>query len=116
MKKRRKGKSSRRGLHWKRRTPDDERVLREAAFVVIKKLYAESLPLWRTCKRGFCRRHQVCPGQGSACLIRTWPLMPADVQKAAYDLVQVGGPRRQPPTTHLEMRLRHFPPSNFVLR
>jgi len=114
MKKRRKGKSGRRGLFYKRTTPDEEAALREAAFAAIKKLYGECLPLWRSCMSGRCRRHKTCAGAAAACLVRAWPLMPAALQKQAYDLVQVGGPRRLPPTTHAEWELRRFPPTNFV--
>ncbi len=116
MKKRRKGKSSRRGLFWKRRTPDEERAEREIAFAAIKRLYAESLPLWRVCKRGFCRRHKRCAAEGAACVPRAWKLMPPDVQERAYEEVTRGGPRRLPPATRLEQDLRRYPPTNFVLR
>jgi hypothetical protein len=115
MKKRRKGKSSRRGLFWKRRTPDDERAQREVAFAAIRALYAESLPLHRTCKRGCCRRHQRCAGEARACVKRTWPLMTPEVQQRAYEEVMRGGPRRLPPATHAEWGLRGYPPTNFVL-
>jgi hypothetical protein len=114
MKKRRKGKSSRRGLYWKRRTPDADAAERDVAFAAIKRLYAESLPLWCTCERGFCRRHKTCAGAAASCLPRGWPLMPEHLQKRAYDLVQIGGPRRRPPASHLERDLRRFPPTNFV--
>ena len=116
MKKRRKGKSSRRGLFWKRRTPDEERAEREIAFAAIKRLYAKSLPLWRVCKRGFCRRHKRCAAEGAACVPRAWKLMPPDVQERAYEEVTRGGPRRLPPATRLEQDLRRYPPTNFVLR
>ncbi len=113
-KKRRKGKSSRRGLFWKRRTPDDERALREAAFAAIKRLYAESLPLWRACGRGYCRRHKQCAGEAAPCVKRAWPLMPPEVQERAYEEMRRGGPRRLPPATRLEWDLRGYPPTNFV--
>ena len=114
MKKRRRGKSSRRGLFYKRTTPDGEAALREEAFAAIRKLYAESLPLWRVCQRGDCRRHQICSGDATKCLPRAWPLLPSGAQERAYDLVQSGGPFRRPPATHTEWSLRHYPPSNFV--
>jgi len=114
MKKWRKGKSSRRGLFWKRRTPDDEAAQREAAFAAIKRLYAESLPLWRACGRGHCRRHKQCADEGASCVKRSWPLMPPEVQRRAYEQVMRGGPRRLPPATHLERHLRGYPPTNFV--
>ena len=107
-------KHGRRGLFWKRRTPDDETVLREATFVAIRQLYIESSPLWRVCPRGFCRRHQCCRDASGACLKRGWPLMPPRVQAQAYEEVKRGGPRRLPPATHLECTLRSYAPSNFV--
>jgi hypothetical protein len=114
-KKRRKGKSSRRGLFWKRRTPDDERAAREVAFAAIRQLYIESLPLWRVCPRGSCRRHRCCVEKTRSCLKRGWPLLPADVQLHAYQEVTRGGPRRLPPATHSESGLRGYAPTNFVL-
>ncbi|MDE1972379.1 MAG: hypothetical protein KGK33_16770 [Hyphomicrobiales bacterium] len=115
MRKRKKNKSSRRGLHWKRRTPDDEQAERDIAFAAIRRLYAESLPLWRFCARGYCRRHRRCAGDDQrACLKRGWPLVPPQLQAQAYALVRQGGPQRRPPATHMEWSLRRFPPSNFV--
>ena len=115
MRKRKKNKSSRRGLHWKRRTPDEERAGREIAFAAIQRLYCESLPLWRVCARGYCRRHHCCAGHDKrACLKRGWPLMPKPAQDAAYAVVQHGGPLRRPPGTHAEWSLRQYPASNFV--
>ena len=114
MTKRRK-KSGRRGLYNKRLTPDGQAAQREAAFAAIRRLYAEALPLWRSCPRGYCRRHKACSGEASTCLKRGWPLMPAELQRLAFDQVMAGGPRRLPPATHTEWHLRCFPPSNFVL-
>jgi hypothetical protein len=114
MTKRRKRKSGRRGLYNKRLTPDEQVVQREAAFASIRRLYAEALPLWRGCRSGSCRRHKTCHGEPRPCLKRAWPLMPPELQKAAYDQVSVGGPRRLPPATHLEWLLRRYRPSNFV--
>ena len=115
MPKRRKGKSSRRGLFFKRSTPDDQAAQREVAFAAIKRLYAESLPLWRVCAGGACRRHKECQGDTVSCLKRSWPLMPVDLQQRAFEDVMRGGPRRLPPATHRERRLRQYPPTNFVL-
>ncbi len=113
MTKRRK-KSGRRGLHNKRLTPDEQVAQREAAFAAIRRLYAEALPLWRFCRRGYCRRHQQCSGEARHCLARGWPLMPAELQTQAFEEVIRGGPRRLPPATHTEWHLRRFPPTNFV--
>ncbi len=88
---------------------------RERAFVTIKKLYCQALPLWRVCGRGFCRRNKRCCGEAEACLKRGWKLFPAAVQERACNEVGRGGPRRVPPQTALEKRLRRYPPSNFVL-
>lgn len=95
-------------------TEAGQNAQREAAFAAIRALYCESLPLWRTCARGHCRRHRTCGGDGAACLTRGWPLMPPHVQQEAYALVRRGGPRRLRPATHREWALRSFPPSNFV--
>jgi hypothetical protein len=104
-----------RGLFWKRRTPDEERAERDIAFAAIHRLYCESLPLWRVCARGSCRRHHYCAGHDKrACLARGWPLMPKPVQNAAYAAVQHGGPLRRPPGAHAEWSLRQYPPSNFT--
>ncbi len=110
----RRKKSGMKGLYNKRLTPDEQVVQREAAFAAIRRLYAEALPLWRFCKRGYCRRHQQCSGEMRPCLERGWPLMPPALQKQAYDQVRVGGPRRLPAATHTEWHLRRDPPSNFV--
>ncbi len=114
----RRKKRGRRGLFHKRTTPEEEVAQREAAFAAIRRLYREVLPLWRSCRRGDCRRHKSCcgdDGAGRACLKRTWPLLPPQAQNRAHRLVAVGGPRRLPPSTHMEWRLRRYPPSNFVL-
>jgi len=94
--------------------PTTEVLQREAAFAAIRRLYCEVLPVWRVCRRGFCRRHQCCGGDRRECLKRAWPLTPPAVQEAAFAQVVAGGPRRLPPATHLEWALRRFPASNFV--
>lgn len=92
---------------------------REAAFASIRRLYCESLPLWRTCARAYCRRHHCCLdyrlGDGKVCLPRTWRAMSEDVRKRAYDLVRHGGPRGVPSATKREWLLRGYPPTNFVV-
>jgi len=112
---RRRKKSARRALFDKRLTPDETVAVRETAFAAIRRLYCEALPLWRACRRGPCRRHRHCFGEGRDCLKRAWPLLPPDLQKRAYEQVTAGGPRRLPPATGMELRLRRFPPTNFVL-
>jgi hypothetical protein len=86
---------------------------RVAAYCAIRALYRESLPLWPTCARGFCRRNQACGGDRDACLTRAWPLMP-HVQKEARALVQRGGPCGLRPATHREQVMRGHPASDFV--
>jgi len=98
-------------------TPDEEVAEREVAFAAIRRLYAESLPLWRFCRSGSCRRHRPCgSGDVRPCLARTWPLVSEKLQDEAYRQVIAGGPRRIPPATHMEWQLRQFPPTNFVHR
>ncbi len=112
---RRRKKPGRRGLYNKRLTPDEQKAQREAAFAVIRRLYCEVLPLWRTCPRGLCRRHRNCFGEARICLPRAWPLTPLGLQKLASQQVAAGGSRRIPPATHMEWELRRFPATNFVL-
>ena len=90
-------------------------LLRRDESAAIRLLYAESLPLWRVCPRGYCRRHRCCNGEATACLKRGWPQMPGELQTQAYESVLVGGPRHLLPATQMEWRLRRFPPTNFVL-
>jgi hypothetical protein len=112
---RRRKRPGRRGLYLKRHTREEEELQRDNAFAAIRALYAEVLPLWRSCTRGFCRRHHRCCGNVHACVKRTWPLQSAATQNKAQAQVAVGDPRRLPPATHLELALRHYPPTNFVL-
>lgn len=86
---------------------------RVAAYRAIRALYRESMPLWPTCARGFCRRNQACGGDRDACLTRAWPLMP-QVQQHVTALVRGGGPRRLPPATHREEVMRGSSASEFV--
>jgi hypothetical protein len=112
----RRKKRSARGPYNEKLMRQDEVMQREAAFAAIKRLYCEALPLWRSCPRGYCRRHQCCIGEAAKCLPRGWPLMPAELQVRAFREVLVGGPQRRPPATPLERRLRRYPPTNFVHR
>jgi len=114
MTKRRKKKRGQRGLWSKRLTPEEEVEQREAAFAAIRQLYAESLPLWRSCRRGYCRRHKLCSGDVRRCLKRCWPLMPPELQAQAAHQVIAGGPRHVRAVTHNEWHLRRYPPTNFV--
>jgi hypothetical protein len=110
----RRRKSGRKGLYNKRLTRDEQVAQREVAFDAIRRLYAEALPLWQFCGRGFCRRHQTCSGEVRPCLKRAWPLFPPALLETAHALARAGGPRRLPASTHVEWLLRRFPPSNFV--
>jgi hypothetical protein len=110
----RRKKRGRRIIDWRRLSPDEEEAQRQAAFAAIRRLYSEVVAVWPSCDRGFCRRHRRCNGEVGSCLARAWPLTPPALQAAAYDQVQLGGPRRLPPATPLERELRHFPPTNFV--
>jgi hypothetical protein len=96
------------------RTEWEEVMQRQHAFAAIKKLYCEALSLWRVCPRGFCRRNKRCCGEAQACLIRGWKMFPVAEQNRAWAAVGRGGPRRLPPQTALEKRLRRYPSSNFV--
>ena len=107
-------KRGQRGLFNKRLTPDEQEVQREAAFAAIKRLYCAVVPVWRTCRRGYCRRHRCCIGSPGPCLKRAWPLLPKPIQDRAQKEVQAGGPHRIAAATHTEWLLRRFPPSNFT--
>jgi hypothetical protein len=109
-----KKKPGRRGLFYKRMTPEEEVEQRERAFAAIRRLYAEVLPLWRSCLRGHCRRHKNCAGDIRPCLERVWRLTPESVRQQAFKQVMRGGPRRVPPASRMEQDLRRFPPTNFV--
>jgi hypothetical protein len=87
---------------------------RNRAFVAIRKLYCESLPLWRVCLRAVCRRNKCCRGDPQACLKRGWKLFPVAEQNRAWHAVQHGGPRHVRPATAMEKGLRHYPSSNFT--
>jgi hypothetical protein len=89
-------------------------VQRAAAYHAVRALYRESLPLWRVCARGFCRRNQACGGDRDACLSRAWPRLPPHVQQEARVLVEHGGPRRLRPATRKESVMRGHPSSDFV--
>lgn len=108
------GRSKNKGRYADAPTEEGQKLQRQAAFAAIRALYVESLPLWRACGRGWCRRHQTCGGDGRACLARGWKLMPPKVQDEAIALVLRGGPRGLPPATRRECILRRYPPSNFT--
>jgi len=92
----------------------EEKKHRHRAFAAIRKLYCESLALWRVCQRGVCRRNKCCRGDPEECLKRCWPRFPVAEQNRAWREVGRGGPRRLPPATAMEKGLRRYPSSNFV--
>jgi|GEM_PF-3108269 len=92
----------------------EEARQRNRAFATIKKLYCESLPLWRVCARGVCRRNKCCRGDPVRCLTRGWKRFSHAEQDRAWVAVQHGGPRHLPPATAMEKGLRHYPSSNFT--
>ena len=92
----------------------EEVMQRNRAFAAIRKLYCESLPLWRVCARGICRRNKCCRGKPETCLFRGWKLFSDAEQDGVWAAVQHGGPHHIPPATALEKGLRRFPSSNFT--
>jgi hypothetical protein len=115
MPKRRK-KSRERPHTPKRLTPEQESAQSKAAFAAIRALFSQVTQPWRSCQRGYCRRHHCCVSEAGpgACLRRHWPLLTPAEQKAAHIEVIDGGSQRQQPQTYTEWSLRRFPPSNFV--
>jgi hypothetical protein len=115
MTKRRRKKRGKRGQWNKRLTPEEQHERKEVAFAAIEKLYAEVLPLWRSCQCGYCRRHRRCGGaDAKPCLRRCWPLLSEQQQTQAWAQVIAGGPRRIRPASYFEQLSRNYPPSNFV--
>jgi len=104
----------RRWIAWQRLKPEEAARHRKSAYTAIRKLLAAVVPLWKSCRRGACRRHRRCAGNIHTCLARSWPLLSKDAQEAAHLEVMRGGPRRIPPQTRTEWMLRSSPPSNFV--
>jgi hypothetical protein len=101
-------------IPWQKLPRQEATRRRKAAFTAIRKLFAEVVPLWASCRRGQCRRHRRCAGNIRPCLERSWPLLSPAAQQAAHNEVMKGGPRRVPAKTRSEWELRGFPPSNFV--
>jgi hypothetical protein len=108
--------ASQRSIWTRRLTPIEEEAHRGVAFATIRRLYAEAAPLWKSCKRGPCRRHRRCSAADTRpCLRRAWPLLSHAQQDDVCRQVQAGGPQCVPPATPSERELRRFPPTNFVL-
>jgi len=90
----------------KRRSVEAGLKLADAAHVATWRLYCEVLALWRGCRNKKCRRHRRCLGEAAACLLRAQPTIPQARLMEAEKEVMAGGPRRVPPTTHLEWLVR----------
>src|ERR1700692_2098208 len=70
----------------KRLTPEQESAHRKAAFAAIRALFCQVTQPWKSCQRGYCRRHHGCIAEAGpgACLGRHWPLLAPAQQEAAY--------------------------------
>jgi hypothetical protein len=110
---RRRKKPGKRGLYNKRLTPDEQKVQREAAFAAIRRLYAEVVPLWRSCTRGHCRRHKQC--SDDAPLPRT-QLAVADAEPERLGVVQGPARRSAPRAAGVTRRMAFAPVSGVELR
>jgi hypothetical protein len=56
-----------------------------------------------------CRRHRRCLGEPAACLLRALPSVSHAQQLEAAKAVMASGPRRIPPATQLEWKVRREP-------
>jgi hypothetical protein len=92
-----------------RRSIEAGLALADAAHVATWRLYSEVLRLWRTCRIKQCRRHRRCLGEPAACLLRALPSVVHAQQLEAAKAVMAGGPRRVPPATPLEWKVRREP-------
>ena len=93
----------------RRRSIDAGLALADAAHVATWRLYGEVLRLWRACGIKKCRRHRRCLGEPAACLLRALPSVSHAQQLEAAKAVTTGGPRRIPPETQLEWKVRREP-------
>ncbi len=93
----------------KRRSIEAGLALADAAHVATWRLYGEVLRLWRTCRIKRCRRHRRCLGEPAACLLRALPFVTPARRREAAQAVMAGGPRRIPPATQLEWKVRREP-------
>jgi len=90
----------------KRRSAEANRALIDAAHRSTHRLYCDALRFWRLCGQKTCRRHRRCCGEPTACLMRGLPAVPQAARLNARQEVIAGGPRRQPPATHVESVVR----------
>ncbi len=93
----------------KRRSIEAGLALADAAHAATWRLYGEVLRLWRTCRIKKCRRHRRCLGEPAACLLRALPFVTPARRLEAAKAVATGGPRRIPPATQLEWKVRREP-------
>jgi hypothetical protein len=93
----------------KRRPLEAGLVLADAAHVATWRLYGEVLRLWRACRLKKCRRHRRCLGEPAACLLRGLPVVTPEQRFEAAKAVMAGGPRRIPPATQFEWKVRREP-------
>jgi hypothetical protein len=93
----------------KRRPVEAGLALADTAHVATWRLYGEVLRLWRVCSLKKCRRHRRCLGEPAACLLRGLPFVTPAQRLEAAKAVVAGGPRRIPPATQLEWKVRREP-------
>jgi hypothetical protein len=90
----------------KRRPYEEGRALIDAAHIATHRLYCDTLKFWRRCPLRRCRRHRLCVGEPTGCLMRGLPAVPPAERLKAQEQVIAGGPRRVAPATHVEWCLR----------
>jgi hypothetical protein len=66
--------------------------------VVIEKLslqrrYCDAFAAWKNCRQSECRRNRHCRGDAAACLKRTLPRVPREVQRRTRDRIVAATPR-----------------------
>jgi hypothetical protein len=93
-------------------SPKQYQARYNAALRATQALYCEVLELWRSCKKPRCRRHRRCTGAPQPCLRRVCFGLPAKRHDELEAQVIAGGPRRIPPATQMEWRLRRTPLSS----
>jgi hypothetical protein len=98
----------------KRYTPERQQARKDAARDAVRRLYCDSLELWRTCAAGRCRRHRRCAGDSRACMRRVWNDIPRHREKQIWAAVIAGGPRKIAPANHVEWNMRRNPPDTIA--
>ena len=93
----------------KRRTFEQGKKLADDAHAATWRLYCEVFSLFRSCRFKPCRRHRRCCGEPAACLMRGLPAVPPATRDAAAKAVIAGGPRKIPPSSHMEYVVRRQP-------